>query len=116
MDLLNDIKEILKDNTEHRLKIEVDEGGVTVYLDFDPFKEYQNDMVTPVHYDTLDRFCYIPKDKFSETYKANDYGITAVEIDLVQKIMAYLEEHADEIDEICYGYSIEGRVNKAEKD
>ena len=115
MDLLNDIKDFLKDDDDHNLRIEVDYFGVTVYLDYDPGMDYEENCVIPVYYDTVESFCYIPHDKYCEMYKPNDFGMDLTEIRLIEKIMSYLENHKQEIEELCEGYTVEDRHTYKEK-
>lgn len=109
MNLLNDIKKILKDDEEHNLKIEVSSEGITVYLDYNPNLEYHSDCVIPIHYETIEEFCYIPHDKLIELYKPCDFGIDYSEIKLINKIMECLEKHKKEINELCEGCDIQDR-------
>lgn len=115
MDILQDIKNIVKNDKEHMVKVEVAWDGVTVYLDYDPSKEFYEDCVIPIHYCTVDEFAYIPDDKFKELYKPCDYGMDLNEITLMKEIMEYLESHKKEIDELCNGYDWEFRKDELEK-
>ena len=117
MNILKDIRDILIKNkdTEHMLKIVVDWSGVTVYLEYDPLKEFHEDCVIPIHYCTVDEFAYIPDDKFKELYKPCDYGMDLNEITLMKEIMKYLESHRTEIAELCNGYDWEFRKDELEK-
>ena len=58
MDILKDIRDILIKNkdAEHMLKIVVDWSGVTVYIDYDPEKDFEEKCVISIRYDTLDEF------------------------------------------------------------
>ena len=94
MDILQDIKNIVKNDKEHMVKVEVAWDGVTVYLDYDPSKEFHEDYVIPIHYCTVDEFAYIPDDKFKESYKPCDYGMDLNEITLMKEIME-LEKELD---------------------
>lgn len=109
MDILNDIKEIIKDDIEHHIKIEVDYMEVTVYLDYDPHMDFNEDTVIPIHYTALEEFAYIPDDKYREMYKPNDFGMDLNEITLIKNIMGYLESHKEEIGELCSGYDCTAR-------
>ena len=63
MDILKDIRDILikHEDKEHMLEIKVDWSGVTVYLDYDPYKCFNDDCVILIHYSVYDEFAYIPK-------------------------------------------------------
>ena len=115
MDILQDIKNIVKNDKEHMVKVEVAWDGVTVYLDYDPSKEFHEDYVIPIHYCTVDEFAYIPDDKFKELYKPCDYGMDLNEITLMKEIMEYLESHRTEIAELCNGDDWEFRKDELEK-
>ena len=113
MNLLEDIKEIVKRDKEHNVKIEVDNLGVKVYLDYDPSNDYEEKTLIPIEYTTLEEFAYIPDTEYREKFNVNDYGIDLHEITLIKEIMEYLESHGKEIRELCSGYSWEYR-NKDE--
>lgn len=115
MNLLTDIKNLLKDDGDHHLKIEIDTYGVTVYLIYDPEIEDCQDVIMPIHYTTIEEFCYIPHDDYCKMYKPTGFGIDSTEIHLICKIMDYLEEHKKEINELCYGYDITERQSWKEK-
>ena len=101
MDLLKDIKEIIKNDKEHNVKIEVDNLGVKVYLDYDPSNDYEEKTLIPIEYTTLEEFAYIPDNEYREKFNVNDYGIDLHEITLIKEIMEYLEAHRQEINELC---------------
>lgn len=115
MDILQDIKNIVKNDKEHMVKVEVAWDGVTVYLDYDPSKEFHEDCVIPIHYCVIDGFSYIPDDRFRELYKPCDYGIDLNEITLIKEIMEYFESHKKEIAELCDSYDLEWRSTELEK-
>lgn len=111
LNILQDIKEILirnKDKERH-LKIEVSWDGVTVHLEYDPEKDFNEKNIIPIRYETLEGFAYIPDKEYREKYNPDDYGIDLKEIILIKEIMEYLESHSTEIDELCAGYDWEGR-------
>lgn len=109
MDLIKDIKEIIKNDTNHNLKINISSLGVTVYLDYDPCGDYKEETMIPIAYTTLDEFAYIPNDEYRSKYNAEDYGIDLEEINLIKAIMEYLESHSKEINELCAGFQYEDR-------
>ena len=106
MNILEDIKEILIRNKdkEHHLKIEVSWDGVTVYLEYDPEKDFDEKCVIPIRYDTLDNFAYISDREYKTMYNPNDYGMDLKEIVLIKEIMEYLEKSSVEINGMCSGY------------
>ena len=109
MNLLEDIKGFLNDDKEHNLKIEISCSGITVYLEYDPFLEFREDCIIPIHYTVLEEFSYIPHDKYCELYKPCEYGLTSEELKIICNIMDYLELHKKEIEILCEGYCLEDR-------
>lgn len=111
MDILKDIRDILIKNKdiEHTLKIVVDWSGISVYLDYDPEKDFEEKCVIPIQYSILDNFAYIPDSEYREKFNPNDFGIEYKEIVLIKEIMEYLESHSKEIDDLCVGYDWEDR-------
>ena len=114
MDLLKDIKEIVKNDKEHNVKIEVDNLSVRVYLDYDPSNDYEEKTLIPIEYTTVEEFAYIPDNEYREKFNVNDYGIDLHEITLIKEIMEYLGSHGKEIKELCEGYSWEYRSREKE--
>mgnify|MGYP003291505636 CR=1 FL=1 len=109
MDLLKNIKEIVKNDKEHNVKIEIDSLGVKVYLDYDPSNDYEEKTLIPIEYTVAEEFAYIPDNEYREKFNVNDYGIDLYEITLIKEIMECLESHKHEIGELCRGYSWESR-------
>lgn len=102
INLIEGLLDIIKDDTRHIIKICFDTLGVAVYLDDDPDKEYEEKYVIPVRYDSLYESAYIPHDEYLECMSKDvDGGIDKEEIDLIQKIMEYLENNKKEIDHYC---------------
>ena len=102
INLIEGLLNIIKDDTRHIVKICFDTLGVTVYLDDDPDREYEEKYVIPVRYDSLYESAYIPHDEYLECMSKDvDGGIDKEEIDLIQKIMEYLENNKKEIDHYC---------------
>lgn len=109
MDLLKDIKDILKNDKEHNLKIEVDCYSIKVYLEYDPENNCDEKTIIPIEYTTLEEFAYIPNEEYCEKFNVDDYGLDLHEITLIKEIMEYLESHREEIKELCSGYAWEER-------
>lgn len=112
MNLIKDLKNIVKDDKEHFLEINVAWDGVRVYLDYDPDGEFKEKWVIPIYYDTIDRFAYIPDDEYRKKYNKDgslDYGIDSHEVKLIYKIMDYLEKHSNEIDVLCKELDFQNR-------
>lgn len=107
MDLLRDIAEIVKDDSEHNVEVKVDCVGVTVYLEYDPNEE--ENCVIPIRYTTLEEFSYIPHNELVDRFVPNDYGIELNKIVLIKKIMEYMENNKKEINKLCELYDFEYR-------
>ena len=105
MNLLEDIKEIVKYDKEHHVRVEVDDLEVKVLLRYDPANDYNEDIIIPIIYTTVEKFAYIPDCDYREMFNVRDYGITLDEIILIKNIMEYLEDNKKEIAELCNGYS-----------
>jgi hypothetical protein len=112
MNLLEDIKNIVKNDKEHHLKIEVDCLGIRVFLIYDPEDEYNEDAIIPIEYSTCEEFAYISDSDYRKMFKPCDFGFTLDEIILIKNIMEYLESHKKEIKELCNGYSWVDRMEK----
>lgn len=110
INLIEDILDIVKDDKRHRIKICVDSLGVTVYLDDDPDDAYEEKYVIPVTYDTLFECAHIPHEEYMKCMSADaDCGIDKEEIDLIQKIMEYLENNKSNIRHYCNSLNRERR-------
>jgi hypothetical protein len=111
MDLVADLKDIMIKNNdkEHNLKVEVDNMGVKVFLDYDPDGNYEEKTMIPIEYTTCEEFAYIPDSEYREKFIVNDYGMDLHEITLIKDIMQYLEDHKEEIGKLCVDYSWEFR-------
>lgn len=116
MDLLRDIKNILKDDREHHLRVEVDYYFVKVYLEYDPEMNFEEKTIIPIEYTIIEEFAYIPDDEYRNRFTVNDYGLDLNEITLIKEIMEYLESHKQEITELCSGYLWEDREDECEND
>lgn len=112
LNLVNDIKKIVKNDREHNVKIEIDNMGVRVYLDYDPENIYEEKSIIPIEYTTLEQFAFIPDDEYRKRFNVGDYGIELNEIILIKNIMEYLEKHKDKINALCRGLAWEYRDNE----
>ena len=103
LNLIEDILNIVKDDKRHNVKVVIESIGVTVYLDDDPDDTYEERYVIPIRYDTLYDCCHIPPDEYRKCMNDEDVdcGIDKEEIDLIQKIMEYLENNKAEIQHYC---------------
>lgn len=109
INLIQDITEIVKNDKRHHVKIIIDGIYFTVYLDDDSEETYEEKYLIPIRYDCCSGFCYIPHDEYCEIMHDNDFGIDLEEINLIQKIMQYMENNNDEIEAICHSLSLSGR-------
>ena len=102
INLIEGLLDIIEDDKRHLVKICLDTLGVTVYLDDDPDSNYEEKYIIPVRYDSLFECCYIPHDEYLECMSDDtDCGIDKEEIDLIQKIMEYLENNKIDINHYC---------------
>lgn len=100
--LIEGLLDIIKEDKRHYVKISLDTLGVTVYLDDDPDGNCDEKYIIPVRYDSLFECCYIPHDEYLKCMSDDtDCGIDKEEIDLIQKIMEYLENNKTEINRYC---------------
>jgi hypothetical protein len=106
INILEDIKDIVKNDKEHRISVEVDCVEVRVELEYDPDKNYREDCIIPIVYSLLDKFAYIPANEMREKWNPSDYGVEYDEICMIKDIMEYLESHRQEIEELCYGFDL----------
>ena len=109
LNLIEDILNIVKDDKRHNVKVVIESIGVTVYLDDDPDDTYEERYVIPIRYDCCSGFCYIPHDEYCEIMHDNDFGIDLEEINLIQKIMQYMENNNEEIEAVCDSLSLSRR-------
>ena len=106
LNLIEDILNIVKDDKRHNVKVVIESLGVTVYLDDDPDGDYEEKYIIPVRYDVLFGSCYIPHDEYLKCMTEDvDCGIDKEEIDLIQKIMEYLEDNKETLNQYCYALS-----------
>lgn len=111
INLIEDILDIVKDDKRHVIKICIDSLGVTIYLDDDPEDTYEEKYVIPIKYDTLLECAYIPHEEYVKYMSEDtDCGIDKEEIDLIQKIMEYLENNKLSIHRYCNFLSRKQRV------
>lgn len=102
INLIEGLLNIIKDDTRHIVKICFDTLGVAVYLDDNQYEECKEKYIIPIRYDFLYESAYIPHDEYIECMGEDiDGGIDKKEIDLIQKIMEYLENNKKEIDHYC---------------
>lgn len=107
MNLCEEIKDIVKNDKEHSIKVEVDCSGICVYLIFDPANEGREDAIIPIKYSVCEQFAYIPYLEFQDMYNPGDYGLDIHEIILIKEIMELFHAHEDEIFKLCDGFSVE---------
>lgn len=114
LNLIEDILNIVKDDERHNIKVVIESLGITIYLDDDPDGDYEEKYIVPVRYDSLFEGCYIPHDEYLKCMSDDvDCGIDKEEIDLIQKIMEYLENNKEEINHYCDQLNPERRDAKS---
>lgn len=108
INLIHDLIDIIKDDSDHNVRVTVDRYGVTVYLDDDPEDEGFEKFLIPIRYDTyLDCACISYSELMKYMHEPNeDVAIEYDEIILIHKIMDYLENNKSEIDKICDNLSV----------
>lgn len=92
----------------------MDDIYFTVYLDDDPDETYEEKYLIPIRYDCCSDFCYIPHNEYCEVMCNNDFGIDLDEINLIEKIMQYMENNKNMIKNICRGFSLNKRKHLTE--
>lgn len=96
INVVEDIAKILKYDKSHNVKVAIESNGVTVFL-----FETDFDCNIPIKYECSDGV-YIDNDK--------QKGLIYVcDIDIVKNIMEYLEDHMNELDELCNQCDWSGR-------
>ena len=107
--------DIIKDDSDHNVRVTVDRYGVTVYLDDDPEDEGFEKFLIPIRYDTyLNCVCISYSELMKYMHEPNeDVTIEYDEIILIHKIMDYLENNKSEIDKICSSLSVRCKSNNS---
>ena len=78
---------------------------------YNPEDTYEEKYVIPIKYDTLLECAYIPHEEYVKCMsKDTDCGIDKEKIDLIQKIMEYLENNKLSIHRYCNFLSRKQRV------
>ena len=115
INLIHDLIDIIKDDSDHNVRVTVDRYGVTVYLDDDPEDEGDEKFLIPIRYDTYLNCVGIPYSEFMRCmHEPNeDIAIEYDEIILIHKIMEYLENNKSEIDDICNNLSVRCKSNNS---
>ena len=114
MNILMDIVNILKKHKDdsHILEIKINSDGIMIYLDYDPFREFEQKYIIPIRYDIIEDVVSIYDKEYKEKYQDNDYGIDYNEIIIIKDIMDYLDKYRVEITEICRLYDFENRCHE----
>ncbi len=108
--ILEELKEIMKDDNEHNVELNLDFTGLTVYLDLATEDNCTEMYMIPIKYDVLEDCIHIPYREFVEKYdESADIGTTYEEVKLIQKIMNWMNTHKSIISEICLWTDCERR-------
>lgn len=115
INLIHDLIDVIKDDSDHNVRVTVDRYGVTVYLDDDPEDEGFEKFLIPIRHDTyLDCACISYSELMKYMHELNeDVAIEYDEIILIHKIMDYLENNKSEIDKICSSLSVRCKSNNS---
>ena len=70
---------------------------MTIYLSDDEDNSYTEKYVIPIRYDRLSNEIFIDDSEYKKLMTDNDVGIDLEEINLIQKIMQYLDNHKEKI-------------------
>ena len=100
INLIEDIIDLVRYDNRHTVKILIEPVWLIVYLSDDPDNEYEERYVIPIRYDALTQEVCIPDDEYKKMMGDSDSGIDLEEINLIQKIMQYLNDNKETIE--CY--------------
>lgn len=109
MDILKDIAELIRDDQEHNVEVRIDSLGLTVYLEYDPDRNFEQNCVIPIHYDAMYESACVPQSELIEKFRPNEGGIELNEIILIERILRYMNENAANISELCLMYDLADR-------
>lgn len=100
--ILEELKEIMKEDKEHNVELNLDFTGLTVYLDLAAEDGCTEMYMIPIKYDVLEDCIHVPYREFVEKYDSGaDIGITYDEVKLIQKIMDWMNAHKSVIERTC---------------
>lgn len=116
INVIQDIIDIVQNDSRHHVKIVMDGIYFTVYLDDDEECAFEEKYIIPIRYDCLDDNCYIPHNEYCEMMHDNDFGIDMEEISLIHKIMQCMKNNKNEINQICNCLSLNNRKSSQEED
>lgn len=97
INIIEDIKKIIKNDDLHDVEINISASDIVVYLSY---REYDGKI--PIKINSVDYEIYIPKENLT-----SDIGVA--DMDIIKNIVDYLFEHMSKLDEICTGFSALGR-------
>lgn len=112
--ILNDLIRILRNDSDHRIKIEISDWDFRVYLIYDPENKLDNSIIVPIVYEPLEDIIFIPQNELVDSYNCTDFGMDFVEIKLIEQIMQYIEDNSETIKELCSSCSLKGRTDVPE--
>ena len=94
INIIEDIKKIIKNDDLHDVEINISASGIVVYLSC---RDYDGKI--PIKFDNADYEIYIPKENLT-----SDIGVA--DMNIINNIMDYLFEYMSKLDEICTGFSV----------
>ena len=98
INVIEDIAKIMKYDKSHNVKVVVEPNGITISLSDGNFNDVFD---IPIKYDCSDGI-YIDNEK--------QKGVIGIcDINIVKDIMEYLEDHMNELDELCTQCDWSGR-------
>lgn len=106
IEILYEIAKAVKDDEKHNIEVKIDSFGLTVYLDYDPDRNFKEECIIPIHYDPLYDNVYIPQDELIDKFRPEEGGIELDEIKLIGKIMELLNDNKEKINNICSLYDL----------
>lgn len=116
INLLNDIKEIVKNDKEHRIEIMIDSINIDIKLIYDPESNFeQSCFFIPIRYSSIEGYSYIDSCQYKEN-ESHDIGMNIEEIKLVERIMEYLNKHTYEINGFLQGFDVDKPTSQSDKE
>lgn len=114
INLVEDIKKLVRNDREHNVKIEIDTYGIKIYLAYDSERIYEENAIIPIEYTLLEEFAFISDSDYRKMFNPTDFGINLNEIRLIHNIMEYIESNKEEINKLCLGLDLNFRDNENE--
>ena len=114
MSVVKSLVKLFEGNKDYNLQIHMDNTGMTVYLDFDPYNDSEENCLIPIRYNIVEDVVFVDYAELKNKYNPVSYGLASEQIDLIQKVMRCLDEHKDKIHSICH--SLDGQCRQRSKE